>query len=95
MKEGRGGENMLKTADAPCSLKKTTGIREHRFLPQSVRREEGRAKSRLGNKKGLLAKTSELGLGPSDEGRKMAILTIVTDTAQQVLSSALCVNYIR
>lgn len=80
MKGGRGGENMQKTTDAPCSLKKNTGIREHRFLSESVRREEGRG--RLGSKKGLLAKTSELGLGPNDRGKKMAVLTIVTGTAQ-------------
>lgn len=62
-------------------LKKPPQTLGNRFLSQSVRREKGRAKSRQG-KEGR-ASIRELGLGPIDKDKKMAI---VSDTGWRVLS---------
>lgn len=65
MKEERGREDMQKTSDVLSSLKQTnkqtnphthTGIREHRFLSQSVSRERRDGEEQAGRKKGLLSR---------------------------------------
>lgn len=86
MKEGRQGDNKQKIPDALSGLKKTQALGNTGFY-QSVRRESGEEEDQAGEEERASLQTSELGLGLSDEDKRMAMTTTaVTDVVWQGLS---------